>query len=78
MLFVEDEMREAYVCTVPAHELTEVICTCSLTIPRDPSEMLPNAEALQAIGLCPWCGYPEEDAVLAWNNPDHIIYRCEC
>jgi len=66
------------ICTCPSGEE----CNCNGRYKpspyRTPENLLPNAEALMALGLCPWCGYPEEHAVLDWNNPNHIIYRCEC
>lgn len=51
-------------------EVVELICTCPLESECrcnecrcDPfilrEEELPNAEALEAAGICPWCGFPE-------------------
>lgn len=55
-------MSKVTVCTCPAqYELSGVECRCSLSIPRDPDEMLVNAEALMAAGVCPWCGCIEEE-----------------
>lgn len=54
---------EVVVCSCPA-QYGHMPCTCSIRIPRDPNEMptmLPNAEALMAIGVCPWCGNIEEE-----------------
>lgn len=53
-------------------EIVELICTCPLesecrcnecrcdpSVLRDLDELLPDAEALEAAGICPWCGFPE-------------------
>lgn len=57
-------MSEVTVCTCPAqYELFGVECTCSLTIPRDPTEVdaRMDVEALQAAGVCIHCGNIEEE-----------------
>jgi len=35
-------------------------CKCDLSKPRKLEDTLPNAEALQAAGICMWCGFPED------------------
>jgi len=35
-------------------------CKCDLSKPRDWKDTLPDAEALEAAGICPWCGFPED------------------
>lgn len=42
---------------LPANEWR---CKCDLSKPRKLEDTLPNAEELQAAGICMWCGFPED------------------